>query len=392
MIITSILCFIFTIICTMPWFNSSTLIFVLFTALCAIESIFLVRVKSRLLRLIQALVPPLVTFLPSLKWVSSNPVAAVLLGLVCIFYVVYMTVGRFTPEYWRFRRTFVLMVSVSGFLSALNIILYLVVEEATKARINLPGIIGFTIACAISGMIALSELRKGNPDTKWRAMNAGRLVLMFAASAVALALLYLILSFVFSLITPTLGPKAPKLKTERIRMPDSYNVAPTYSAGFGGQMVEDDTMKEDKPVELPRKEEEQEFPWVLVCIAAAVIVAGTVTAVIIIRKRRKKEEGPQVVRTPEEQAQLDKVEKIRAVYRQYIAFVRKEGADLSRGSTSEDILESSKELKEETADLSENESELREIYIRARYGNPDAVTDEDVARACRLLEDITRQD
>jgi hypothetical protein len=111
----------------------------------------------------------------------------------------------------------------------------------------------------------------------------------------------------------------------------------------------------------------------------------------MIRKRRKKTDEPQAVRTPEEQAQLDKVEKIRALYRQYIAFVRKEGADLSRGSTSEDILESSKELKEE-ADLSEDESRLREIYIRARYGNPDAVTDEDVARACRLLDDITRQD
>ena len=390
MIITSILCFVFTAICTMPWFNSSTLIFVLFTALCAIESVFLVRVKSRLLRFVQALVPPLVTFLTSLNWVGNNPVAAVLLGVVCIFYVVYMTVGRFTAEYWRFRRTFVLMVSVTGFLSALNIILYLVVEETTKAKINLPGIIGFTIACAISGMIALSELRKGNPDTRWRAMNAGRLVLMFAASAAALALLYLILSFVFSLITPTLGPKAPKLMTERIRL-ESVNAAPTYSAAPGGQMVEDESMKEDKPVELPEKEEEQEFPWVLVCIVATVVAAGTVTAVIMIRKRRKKTDEPQAVRTPEEQAQLDKVEKIRAVYRQYIAFVRKEGADLSRGSTSEDILESSKELKEE-ADLSEDESRLREIYIRARYGNPDAVTDEDVARACRLLDDITRQD
>ena len=388
MIITSILCFIFTAICTMPWFNSSTLIFVLFTALCAIESVFLVRVKSRLLRFVQALVPPLVTFLTSLNWVGNNPVAAVLLGVVCIFYVVYMTVGRFTAEYWRFRRTFVLMVSVTGFLSALNIILYLVVEETTKARINLPGIIGFTIACAISGMIALSELRKGNPDTRWRAMNAGRLVLMFAASAAALALLYLILSFVFSLITPTPGPKAPKLMTERIRL-EAVNAAPTYSAAPGGQMVEDESMKEDKPVELPGKEEEQEFPWVLVCIVATVVAAGTVTAVIMIRKRRKKTDEPQAVRTPEEQAQLDKVEKIRAVYRQYIAFVRKEGADLSRGSTSEDILESSKELKEE-ADLSEDESRLREIYIKARYGSPDSITEDDVSEACRLLEKITK--
>ena len=390
MTITSILCFIFTIICTMPWFGSSTLIFVLFTALCAIESIFLVKIGNRLLRLVLALLPALATFLPSLEWIGANPVAAVLLGIVCIYYVVYMTVGRFAPEYWRFRRKFVLMVSVAGFLSALNVILYLVVEEATRARIDLPGIIGFTIACAVSGMIVLSELRKGNPDTKWRAMNAGRLVLMFAASAAVLALLYLVLSFVFSLITPTLGPKAPKLMTERIRL-EAVNAAPTYSAAPGGQMVEDETMKEDKPVELPEKEEEQEFPWVMVCIIAVAVVAGTAAAVIIIRKHRKKAQEPQVVRTPEEQAQLDKVEKIRSVYRQYIAFVRREGADLSIGSTSEDILESSRELRVEAADLSEDESRLRDIYIRARYGNTESVTEEDVTEACRLLDRITRQ-
>ena len=187
MIITSILCFIFTVLCTMPWFGQSTMVFLLFTAFCAVESIFIVRVSNRLLRLVQALIPPLVAFLTSLGWVKANPVAAVLLGMVSVYYVVYMTVGRFDTEYWRYRRTFVLMVSVAGFLSALNIILYLVVEEMTKARINLPGIIGFTIACAVSGMIALSELRKGNPDAKWKAMNAGRLVLMFAISAAALS-------------------------------------------------------------------------------------------------------------------------------------------------------------------------------------------------------------
>ena len=388
MIITSILCFIFTVLCTMPWFGQSTMVFLLFTAFCAVESIFIVRVKSRLLRLVQALIPPLVAFLTSLGWVKNNPVAAVLLGMVSVYYVVYMTVGRFDTEYWRFRRTFVLMVSVAGFLSALNIILYLVVEETTKARINLPGIIGFTIACAVSGMIALSELRKGNPDAKWKAMNAGRLVLMFAISAAALALLYLILSFVFSLITPTLGPKAPRLMTERIRFNYS-NIPPAYSTVPGGQMVEDESMKEDKPVQEFEKEEEEGFPWVPVCIIAAVVVAGAV-ALLIIRKRRKKTEEPIVVRTPEEQAQLDKIERIRTVYRQYIAFVRKEGADLSKGSTSEDILESSKDLREES-DLTEDESKLREIYIRARYGNPDGISEEDVSEACRLLEKITQK-
>ena len=97
-----------------------------------------------------------------------------------------------------------------------------------------------------------------------------------------------------------------------------------------------------------------------------------------------------VVRTPEEQAQLDKVEAIRALYREYIKYVRKGGAELKKGSTSADILESSRELSEdEKKDMSEDESLLREIYIRARYGDPAGITDNDVAEARRLLERIT---
>ena len=177
--------------------------------------------------------------------------------------------------------------------------------------------------------------------------------------------------------------------TERIRF-NYTNIPPAYSTVPGGQMVEDESMKEDKPVQVFEKEEEEGFPWVPVCIIAAVAVAGAV-AFVIIRRRRKKTEEPIVVRTPEEQAQLDKIERIRAVYRQYISFVRKEGADFSKGSTSEDILESSKDLREES-DLTEDESKLREIYIRARYGNPDGISEEDVSEACHLLEKITQKD
>ena len=384
------ICLIFALICTMPWFRSSTLIFVIFTALCTVESLFLPSVKNRLLRLLLALAPAVVTFATSLSWAKANPVAAVLLALVAIYYVVFMTVGRFETEYWRFRNSFIGLISAACFVSLLNLIIYIVVEDVAKERINLPGVMGFTITCALLGMIILSEMRKGNPDAKWRSMNAGRILILFASAAAALAVLYLVLTFVFSLITPTLGPQAPKLKTERIRFQNDAVIGYTPLTNKTGYVSDDESLKEDAPVVVLEKEDEQGFPWVLVCVCAFVVIAGAVTAVIIIRKKKAKAVEDVVQRTPEEQAQFDKIEAIRAIFRQYILLVRKEGAEISRGSTSADVLESARELSDsEEKGLSDEESALREIYIRARYGDPNGITDEDVSNARSLFEKIS---
>lgn len=384
------ICLIFALICTMPWFRSSTLIFVIFTALCTVESLFLPSVKNRLLRLLLALAPAVVTFATSLSWAKANPVAAVLLALVAIYYVVFMAVGRFETEYWRFRNSFIGLISAACFVSLLNLIIYIVVEDVAKERINLPGVMGFTITCALLGMIILSEMRKGNPDAKWRSMNAGRILILFASAAAALAVLYLVLTFVFSLITPTLGPQAPKLKTERIRFQNDAVIGYTPLTNKTGYVSDDESLKEDAPVVVLEKEDEQGFPWVLVCVCAFVVIAGAVTAVIIIRKKKAKAVEDVVQRTPEEQAQFDKIEAIRAIFRQYILLVRKEGAEISRGSTSADVLESARELSDsEEKGLSDEESALREIYIRARYGDPNGITDEDVSNARSLFEKIS---
>lgn len=389
MMIVTILCFIFAMICTMPWFGQITIVFAVFTALCTAESLFLIRLKNRLLRLVLALVPAAVTAPVFWGRLGGNLVGAILGGLVAIYFIVYMTIGNFDSEYWKARRTYVALASVSGFITALNILIFIFAGEDVKAQMNLPGIIGFTIACALSGMIVLSEKRKGDPDTKWRTMNAGRLILLFAISAAALALLYLGLSFLFSNITPTLGRKAPKkelevLKSERIRF--AYGIITDIPTEEAYKDANEENMEDDMPLE---QEEERPFPWLVLSIGVLAIIAGT-TAIIIIRKRRNTPVVEEVRRSPEEQAQIDKVEKVRAIYRQYISFVRKSGADLSKGSTSADILESSMELGEEAGrELTKDESALRDIYIRARYGDPAAITDEDVAEAARLLERIT---
>ena len=237
------ICFIFALLCTMPWFKQSTLIFVIFAAMCAIESLFLPKLQNRVLRLLISLVPPVIAFSTSLSWAKANPVDAVVLAIVAVYYIVFMTVGNFETEYWRFRRSFVGLVATSFFVTVVYMFIYLVMDPETKPSFNLLGVAGFTVAGALIGMIILSEMRKGNPDAKWRAMNAGRLVIMFAVTAAVLALLYLLLSFVFSLITPSLGPQAPKLKTERIRFQNEYNIGYMPQYNKTGYVSDDESLK-----------------------------------------------------------------------------------------------------------------------------------------------------
>ena len=60
----------------------------------------------------------------------------------------------------------------------------------------------------------------------------------FSAVAAALVFVFLILSFIFSFITPTLGPHAEKLKTERIRFHETrIGYSPQYVPG-GKQVIE----------------------------------------------------------------------------------------------------------------------------------------------------------
>ena len=88
--IVSALFFIFAMICTMPWFSSTTIVFAIFTVLCTIDSIFLVRLKNRMLRLLLSLVPAAVTAVAFYGKLRENYVAAIFAGLAAIFFTVYI--------------------------------------------------------------------------------------------------------------------------------------------------------------------------------------------------------------------------------------------------------------------------------------------------------------
>ena len=392
-----IMCFIFAILCTIPLFYRVGGFFAALTAICAIICLLTAKIKNWAIRLLLALIPfallvvSMVLGVPAISWVLFIVSSAVL-----IFFAVFMAAGRFETEYWKFRKTFIILTGISVFVSIVYFFVYLAVEEGTREIMNLPGVMGFTLALAFMGMFVLTEMRSGTPDAKWRARNAGRIIGIFSVAAAALVFIFLILSFIFSFITPTLGPHAEKLKTERIRFHETrIGYAPQAIPG-GKQVADDETITEDQPLQEPEKKVDDSFHWEYIAIGVLVLGAAAYFILRYLKKKKQQAENPVVQKTPEEQQQLDNIMKIRTLYRKYISFVRKGGAELTKGSTTEDILGMSKEIAaDEEPDPqqlekgTEAEEKLRGIYIRARYGNPAEITSDDVLQMESLVKEIT---
>ena len=394
-----IMCFIFAILCTIPLFYRVGGFFAALTAICAIICLLTAKIKNWAIRLLLALIPfallvvAMVLGVPAISWVLFIVSSAVL-----IFFAVFMAVGRFETEYWKFRKTFIILTGISVFVSIVYFFVYLAVEEGTGEIMNLPGVMGFTLALAFMGMFVLTEMRSGTPDAKWRARNAGRIIGIFSVAAAALVFIFLILSFIFSFITPTLGPHAEKLKTERIRFHETrIGYAPQAIPG-GKQVADDETITEDQPLQDPDKKIDDSFHWEYIAIGVLVLGAAAYFIRRYLKKKKEQAENPIEQKSPEEIEQLDNIMRIRSLYKQYISFLRRSGIQIGKGSTSEDILGFSKEKASDAEDEpnpeelekgTEAEEKFRDIYIRARYGSPASITADDVQKATALLAEIT---
>ena len=82
---------------------------------------------------------------------------------------------------------------------------------------------------------------------------------------------------------------------------------------------------------------------------------------------------------------LGSARQLRRIYQTYLEYVNTQGMSIGKADTSKDVLERSKQ----TRDLPEA-VRLRELYIAARYGDPDAVTRDQVDEAQRCLETILK--
>ena len=80
---------------------------------------------------------------------------------------------------------------------------------------------------------------------------------------------------------------------------------------------------------------------------------------------------------------LGNARQLRRIYQTYLEFVNQRGLSIRKTDTSAEILERAKKIQD-----SPQAERLRELYIAARYGDPKAITRQQVEEAQACLEEI----
>ncbi len=395
--IISMMCFVFAFISMVPALAGAAWVYAVFMALCLFQEIAIQAVaeagKGALPRILLSLIP-LACTAPILLLLYKGPrlLPAIALGLVWIWFLVFNARDSHRTEYWRFKRTYIVFIALTLLLVFVAVFFLMAYSSRTPVEMNLPAVLGFLAAGGLVGFIVLSEMRSGEPDLKWRALNAARIVGVFVVAVLVLVLLFFLLRYLLSLVRPVedagLVPKV-EFKGEGVPMKHA-----PYSVSIDNitEAYKDAMDTEETVINYLEIEEEKGFPWQLVVICVLVACAVAFVVYRFIKKRPKKVEKAKEQLEPEERQRQDNIMKVRATFKTYMEFVRSKGGELEKGSTSQDVIDIAHESEVSSENLSDAERTLREIYIKARYGKASEITDDDVSTAQACLETILGED
>lgn len=343
-----------------------------------------------------------VSLLPGLSFLMSplQPVIAVH-ALSWVYYVIYMTIGNFEEYLDVYRKRIRLMLLAAMVLTGL-LIIFRFSNDAWYANRLLGGeeygILFFILAVAALRGMRLSFGASG----KLRAMDTAFVI---ALPVVLTAAVFLfsgavpVITYLFKLITRFLawlwGLLFPAKEIPDIsKLPDDEGGRPVDTPVLDPTLIDhDDGMSTIEGNSPNFRFTGRSFFWLFILIMIAVLV------VIAIRLIRSKRSDPvrigrshdRIERIPFEKQQQKAAEKslsanvrqIRKIYRVYLEQIFSRHAKIAPSDTSKDVLD----ISEKFSGMPENKT-LRDIYIAARYGDPDAVTSEQAGEARRCLNTL----
>ncbi len=382
--LTADICFVFTAALMLVLKAGQDLLpFGLAAALCLLANSFGARFTNPVPRILLSLLPGV-----SLFFVSGTA-AFLVLGLSVLYTVVLMAAGRFSLPVWTYRRVYAVLAVPT---------VAMMVIAATLKTIR-PGVLLFGGLFLILGLIALTEMRMGDAaNGRWRLTNALMIVLPGLAAGTAAFLLYKLAESMPKIIEAVLTPIAALF----------YAIAALF-AKVGEGMSEISEATETIPPSMTEEilettvaVQETKAPYVpppilrfegdwrkLLLILGALFLVWLVYHIVKVHRRTAREEKDPIAtgevfksektRTVRRR-ERGNAERVRRIYRNYLNGLTKQGLSIRRDQTSEEILESVR--KAQKADEA-----LRSAYVRARYGDRDAVTDRDVREAAKIYDE-----
>lgn len=397
--VTAEICFYFAVLSVFTALRAWRLSMALFTAVSLLLGLVIVRCKNPAIRLSLSFLP-VFCFLP-----GPFSLLLILPMLAWVYYALVMARGHYAMPLVEYRRIFTVLLAVSLFFIAANI------ANSTIYRGQVISVdsLAYVAAFLVLGIIAMRRMQMGaEMGLNWQVRNLLSVV-GFPLLAVAASLgLFLILRFshqalsfilapvgrffiwLFGLLFPAVAPKAAETVVPgNVQLNSAAIALELDSDGIGRDKFDSDGSN---------------YYNMLIEHAAGIgawIILGILLLLVFWliwnhAKRNRPEEEDELLYEETEAApgkgrrRRNKIpllagnaRQLRRIYKTYLEYKRAAGMHVQPSDTSAEILE----RDPDSAD-SGNAAKLRELYIAARYGNPSAVTHEQVLEAQACLEQI----
>lgn len=397
---TGEICFYFAVLYVFKVFETWLLPMALFAAACLILGLVIVQCRNKLLRLLLALLPGLCFLIGPMDWLLLFPCVA------WLYYVLVMTQGNWAIPLEEYRKTYTVMMVICLFFVAGNI------ANSTIYRGHLVSMVSLIYAFLflLLGVIAMRRMQMGTDMSRgWKLSNALSVAGFPLLAVGASVLLFLFLRFtqpavkyllapvgrfflwLFALLFPDkVDPEKAALlnplKPERNTLPFGPSPSGNHSNVFDEDSLSTSHLLVEKAASI-----------------GAYILLGILLLLalyLIIKHVRRNQplpaegdlyydEGENVPRKQQRRGRkpvvLGNARQLRRIYQTYLEFVNTRGMEIEKADTSQDILERAQRIEK-----SPEAERLRQLYIAARYGDPDSVTREQVEEAQSCLETIVK--
>ncbi len=402
--VTAEICFFFSILSIFPVMQPWQTPMAIFTVACLAVSLAAVYCPWWPLRLLLSLLPGLAFIKAELSLLLIFPAFA------WLYLIIVLTAGHFNAWLDEYRRAYRIMLVVCLCALAANVAHNAIYRGAL---ISLPGLF-YALAFLCLGVLAMRgmQMNAERPGASWTLNNVLTVVGLPLLAIGGSTLLYVLLRSVkpvvallfrpigqfflwlFGLIFPEDMPVATPTPTPLYT--DPPYVGFQGPAGHEGRAVLEDNIEPNFVVDPMLTEKAAQvggyIVFVLLLLAAIWLVAQYAR-----RSRRARAEqdytyaeteddAPQDKRRSGRMAQDPNARALRKIYKDYLELMRSRGIRIRQDTTSRDVLDESEQYN-----LSEAARRLRELYLKARYAEEDAVSPEEVAEARRCLQQIREE-
>ena len=399
--ITAGICFYFAVLNAVSAFQAWRLPMALFTAACLLAGLLIVRFENPAVRVFLAVLPALCFLAGPYSLLMIVPL------LAWLWYFLVMVRGNYAMPLYDYRRIFTVMLAISLFFVAANVANSTLFSNRLISVDSLVYIVLFLFL----GVFAMRRMQMGaEMGLNWQVKNLLSVVgIPLAAVGISLVL-FLVLRFsshvlaavfvpvgrffiwLLGRIFPTGNRPVEQMSLQEYLTPKAASQVP----------VEMDTgrMNEALPVEGSSTS-----PYL---VEHAAVIGGWILLGVLLlavffliwkhagKKHSAEEEellyeeteavpadGKRKRRRARIPLLADNARQLRRIYKTYLEYRKGKGLSIHATDTSADILERDRKMGG-----SDDAEKLRSLYLAARYGDPSAVTREQVHEASACLERI----